>query len=124
MRLMGTPPPEVYGISFKEIARLCHVSEKTAMRWKLGTSCPPESALLLLRGDLGMLAAEWSGWIIRGAELLSPEGWAITVNDVLASPLLRAQLAVYQAENRALRDTRDSLEEQPLPGEAPSQITA
>lgn len=113
-------PQELYLISISEIARICGVSEKTAKRWKDGTTCPPKPVLLLLARDLGCFSADWRGWTIRGEELLSPEGWSITVNDVLASPLLRSQLAVYQAENRALRAERDSwgiAEEQPAPGE-------
>jgi hypothetical protein len=44
----------------------------------------------------------------------------MTMNDVLATPLLRNQLAAYQTENRGLkRDLADALcagyEEQPLP---------
>ena len=41
-------------------------------------------------------------------------------NDVLASPLLRAQLAAYQTELRNLKGQIDGLEEQPAPGEIPA----
>jgi hypothetical protein len=119
---VATVPPELFGINIKEIARICAVSEKTASRWKAGTVCPPKTALWILAGDLGCLDPAWRGWIIRGSELVSREGWCITVNDVLASPLLRQQLAVYQAENRRLREDREAskyAEDQPLPGSDP-----
>lgn len=115
---MAKVPDELYGIPIKEIARRCAVSEKTASRWKTGTACPPQTALWILTGDLGYFAKEWRGWIIRGENLVSPENWCITVNDVLASPLLRSQLAVYQAENRDLKarlESREFAEDQPEP---------
>lgn len=77
---------------------------------------------LILAGDLGCFAAEWSGWIIREHLLISPEGWEISVSDVLAARLKNAQLAVYQAENRRLKEELIEakvlqLEEQPNPDE-------
>jgi len=112
-------PPELYGIPIKEIARICQVDIATARRWKRGASCPPKSALFLLAGDLGFFDPLWSGWIIRAGELVSPEGWQITRNDVLAVPLMRSQIAIYQSENRYLRGLAESFgEDQPLPGAA------
>lgn len=106
-------PPELYGISIKEIARICAVSEKTAGRWKAGTACPPKTALWILSGDLGYLSPEWRGWVVRGPDLVSPEGWQITIGDVLASPLMRSQLAIYQSENRRLKQELENLEGPP-----------
>lgn len=117
---MAKAPPEVYGIPIKEIARICGVSEKTASRWKAGTACPPKTALLMLAGDLGCFDREWRGWVIRRGELVSPEGWCITMSDVRATPLQRSLIAVYQAENRRLREDLANArfeEDQPLPGQ-------
>lgn len=117
---MKCGPRELYFISVKDIARICEVSEKTAKRWKAGTTCPPKPVLLLLAGDLGCFSPEWRGWVVRGDELISPEGWCITMADVRATPLQRAQIALYQAENRQLRaelERQDIPEEQPEPGE-------
>lgn len=77
---------------------------------------------LILAGDLGCFAAEWSGWVVREHMLISPEGWEISVNDVLAARLKNAQIAVYQAENRKLKaDLIEAkalqLDEQPTPDE-------
>ena len=119
---MRKPPPEVFGLHFKVIAEACGVSPKTAMRWKTGQSVPPKTALMIIERDLGCFSPAWRGWRIRGEELVSPEGWIITRNDVLATPLMRSQLAIYQAENRALREILDHEEfdeDQPLP----SQVT-
>ncbi|HLA60942.1 MAG TPA: DUF3653 domain-containing protein [Nitrospiraceae bacterium] len=103
------------------------MSEKTAQRWKNATTCPPESALMLLRGDLECFDPKWSGWVCRRGLLISPEGWQITRHDVLATPLMRSQIAIYQSENRALKAQvayldLTSIEEQPLPEEWDVQI--
>lgn len=99
---MAPRPPEIYGIPISEIARICHVSIKTATRWKRGTTCPPVSACLLLAGDLGCLDEKWAGWRVRNGVLYSREGWKITVNDVLAIPLIRAQLEAYKGAERQI----------------------
>lgn len=99
---MAPRSPELYGIPISEIARICHVCIKTATRWKDGKTCPPKSALLLLSGDLGCLDSGWAGWVVRKGVLCSPEGWEITVNDVLAIPLVRAQLEAYKTVERQI----------------------
>lgn len=115
---MAPRPPELYGIPISEIARICRVSIKTATRWKAGTTCPPKSACLLLLGDLGCLDPQWHGWRVNHGILYSPEGWEIGVNDVLAVPLMRAQLAAYQSEQRKL----ESITEQPAVADWPEWV--
>lgn len=115
---MATRPPELYGIPISEIARICHVSLKTAARWKAGSTCPPTSALLLLVGDLGCLDSEWSGWKVRKGVLCSPEGWEIGMSQVLAVPLMRQQIAAYQAEVRKL----EAIPQQPEIAEWPDWV--
>lgn len=117
MRLMPKPPPEVYGIPVKEIAAVCRVSEKTAARWKDGTTCPPSTALMILSRDLGCFASEWAGWTIRGGELISPEGWTVNRNDALTVPLMHGQISTLRAELRRLQEEREALEDQPSPEE-------
>lgn len=99
---MRERPPEIYGINISEIARICGVCIKTATRWKDGKTCPPKSALLLLAGDLGCFDSAWAGWVVRRGALISPEGWEIKLNDVMAVPLVRAQLEAYKTEERKL----------------------
>src|ERR1700678_3964964 len=101
---MSDRPPEIYGIPISELCRICGVSEKTARRWKDGSTCPPESALILLRSDLGCFDAAWKGWRIYKGVLVSPEGWEITKGDVISSPLLRQQLAAFKTELKRLRE--------------------
>lgn len=72
-------------------------------------------ALLLICGDLKAFDPEWRGWTARGGKLISPEGWEITVGDVLALPLMRQQLAAYQAEIRLQRERVLMMQEQPTP---------
>lgn len=112
---MARPDSPLYGRTIKEIARICHVDLTTARRWKRGARCPPKSALLLILGDLSAFDPEWRGWIARGGKLISPEGWEITVGDVLALPLMRQQLAAYQSELRNIRERVLMMQEQPLP---------
>lgn len=124
---MGTPTTDLWGFPIKEIARICRVDITTARRWKKGAICPPAGALALLRGDLGFFDPLWSGWRLKDGDLLSPEGWQITRHDVLATPLMRTQIAVYQSENRALKARIEDLkvaviEEQPTPDSWDVQI--
>jgi hypothetical protein len=96
-------PAELYGVAVNEIARLCQVDVTTARRWKRGTRCPPKSALLLIAGDLGVFGPRWRGWIVRGDQLISPEGWEIPVNQLRAFPVILNELAGYQTEFRRMR---------------------
>jgi Phage protein len=116
-----TLPPQLIGINVNELARICRVSLKTAMRWKDGTTCPPKSALMLLEGDLGCFDAAWKGWRIYKGVLVSPEGWEITKGDVISSPLLRQQLAAFKTELKRLREA-DVIQDQPLPSEFPEWL--
>jgi len=105
----------LYGIPVKEIARICGVDLATARRWKRGATCPPQSALMVLSRDLGVLDPEWRGWTLQEGKLVSPENWAVSPGDVLSFQLLRSQLAIYQAENKRLRAEYSEYEEQPRP---------
>lgn len=104
-----------YSFPIKEIARICHVDLTTARRWKRGTRRPPKSAILLILGDLGCFDPAWRGWVTRRGKLISPEGWEITVGDVLALPLVRQQLAAYQTELKLMKAELVLTHEQPLP---------
>lgn len=116
---MLRPADVLYRWSVNDIARICEVDLTTARRWKRGARCPPNSALMLLSGDLGYLDPRWAGWTIRSGEIVSPEGWRATPGDVLSIQLTQAQLSAYRNENRALRQAIDEIEfeEQPLPGQ-------
>lgn len=72
-------------------------------------------ALLLICGDLIAFDYEWRGWVAKGGKLISPEGWEITVGDVLALPLMRQQLAAYKAELRGIHERVLLMQEQPAP---------
>ena len=117
---MGAPPDILFTFNLKEIARLCRVSVKTARRWRQGHSVPPAGAIMILSGDLGNLDPVWRGWRVFRGKLISPEGWEIPMSETRAVPLLRAQLAAYQSENRNLKaDLQEALnpplENQPEP---------
>jgi hypothetical protein len=109
-------------IPVKDLVAICHIDITTARRWRRGSNLPPTYVLAFVNakvtGDMGFLDPSWKGWkLIRGC-LYSPESWEIRMHDVLATPLLRHQLAAYQTENRHLKiELADALanrlEEQP-----------
>lgn len=105
-----------YGLRAQEIAKRCQVSIRTARRWKDGTRRPPLAALMILTADLGCFDPAWKGWRIRDGQLISSEGWAVSPGDVLALPLMRAQIISYQRDQRIAKAELDALEEQPEAG--------
>lgn len=78
----------------------------------------PKTAAMILSGDLGQLDPAWCGWTLRAGKLISPEGWELAPGDALSLPLLRAQVAAYQAKERQVL----CMEEQPRPGAAPMVV--
>ena len=73
---------------------------------------------MVLTADLGAFSAAFRGWTLRGGKLVSPEGWEATPGDILCLPLLRAQVAAYQAKERVV----NGMDEQPLPGAVPGIV--
>lgn len=112
-----------YGLPADEIARRCRVDVATARRWKRGVRCPPRTALMILLEDLGCFDPAWKGWRIRDGQLISPEGWAASPGEILALPLMRAQIISYQRDQRIAKAELDALEAQPEPGAALKQFT-
>lgn len=119
---MLDPKTILSGLSIKKIVEVCQVDATTARRWKRGAICPPQSALSLLTGDLGFLDPAWAGWNLIRGHLVSPEGWEISMSDVLASRLHEAQLAAWRKEVRDMKALvaeyeRGGYEDQPNPDE-------
>jgi len=112
---------DLWGLSVKDIVRICKVDPATARRWKRGAYCLPYTATALLRRDLGCFHPDWAGWRINDrGELCSPENWLSTPGSVLAAQFHQSQLATYRSENRALKaalaaQDAQEYEEQPLP---------
>ncbi len=79
-------------------------------------------ALLLMLGDLGCFDPQWRGWQVRGGKLISRAGWEIAVNDVLAVPVMRQQIAAYHAELRGIRERLLLMQEQPAPEAWPEWV--
>jgi hypothetical protein len=70
--------------------------------------------------DLAFLDPAWRGWKLRGGCLISPEGWQMTMSDVLASRLHEAQLAAWRIEVAKMKALlaeaeRQGYEDQPTP---------
>lgn len=119
---MLRPQDILYGINVNEIARLCKVDVTTARRWKRGAKCPPQSALMILSGDLGHLDPAWAGWRLSRGQLISPEGWEALPGHVRAMKMMHATLGIYRRENQHLKAEvqqlvaeRDAFEDQPAP---------
>lgn len=106
---MKRQPDELYGLGIKEIAEVCRVSERTARRWKSGTMCPPESALMILRRDLGCFSEEWKGWTIRDKKITAPWGWIIERDHALTVPLMHGQISALRQKIAKLeKELRDA----------------
>lgn len=116
---MRKPHSSLYGLSIKDIARICRVSEKTASRWKSGQIVPPFSAVALLTADLGTFDPAWEGWRLWRGKLITPENIEETPGSVRAIPFMQAQISTYQSENRYLKRALSDMEfqDQPLPGD-------
>jgi hypothetical protein len=95
-RPVTRPLPELYGLNVSEIARVCRVTERTARRWKEGSRRPPESALMVLRRNLGAFSEHWKGWTINGPDIVSPDGWCIDRNHALTVPLMHGQISALR----------------------------
>ena len=78
---------------------------------------------MILSEDLGCFDPAWKGWRIRDGKLLSPEGWAAAPGEILALPLMRAQITSYQRDQRIAKAVVDALEEQPEPGAVPKLLS-
>jgi len=78
---------------------------------------------MILLEDLGCFDPAWKGWRIRDGQLISPEGWTVSPGNVLALPLMRAQIACYQRDQRIAKAVVDALEEQPEPGAVPKLLS-
>lgn len=119
---MRKVPPQLIGINVNEVSRICHVSLKTAARWKSGTTCPPWAALVLVAADLGCFDPKWSGWLVRDGFLISPDGWRIGRGEVVAIPILRQQLAAYEVELKRLQGELVLTHDQPVPDVWPEWV--
>jgi Phage protein len=80
------------------------------------TNCTREHRVLAKFPQLSFPDPAWRGWLLRDGRLVSPEGWEVTTGDVLSLPLLRAQIATYQAKERRIL----AMDAQPEPGASPA----
>jgi hypothetical protein len=86
----------LYGVPVEEIARVCGVHQDTARRWKRTGNVPPAAVVAiraLFEHDLGAISAQWTGWSVRGEELISPEGDRFTPGMVRAGGYARQRCA-------------------------------
>lgn len=102
----------VYGLTAETIAERTGVDVSTARRWKAGSTRLPRAAQMIIEADLGCFGKEWRGWRIQGTDLVSPEGWKVSPGEIMALPLLRAQIAAYKTAERVINE----MDDQPMPG--------
>lgn len=98
---MTTAP--LYGVPVSVLVALTGAHASTARRWKRAARVPAWLVLLVgvvWRGELDAISPAWRGWRLVRGELVSPEGWTATPGEVCALPLMRGQIAAYQAAQR------------------------
>jgi hypothetical protein len=100
--------PALYGVSAERISKWCGCHLTTARRWRRGEE-PPKSALILIElmntGDLGLIDPAWSGWLLRGKNLIAPHGEVFSRGDVLSLRFLAQQVAHLMSEARLPRQS-------------------
>lgn len=100
------------GLLPSDFQRLFGVSRRTALRWFQVGARPQFAALarLLATGDLGALAPEWRGWVLRGGQLFDPLSSSkrgFTPGEVRAVPLMHGQIAALRAAVRRFDQEAD-----------------
>lgn len=93
----------LYGLSAAMLATITGAHEDTARRWKRASRVPKwllRLVALVAHGELGEIDEHWRGWRVVRGQIVSPEGWTATPGDIRALPLMRQQIAVYQADRR------------------------
>jgi len=133
MKPMDMHYESLSAIPVRHLVEICHIDITTARRWRRGSNLPPAYVLdfvnAKLTADLSFLDPAWRGWVLRKGHLISPEGWEMSMSDVLASRLHEAQLAAWRLEVRKLKEQLanaelNRLEEQPTPDQWDVQILA
>lgn len=133
MKPMDMQYESLSAIPVRHLVEICHIDITTARRWRRGSNLPPPYVLdfvnAKLTADLSFLDPAWRGWVLRKGHLISPEGWEMSMSDVLASRLHEAQLAAWRLEVRKLKEQLanaelNRLEEQPTPDQWDVQILA
>ena len=131
MKPMDMQYESLSAIPVRHLVEICHIDITTARRWRRGSNLPPPYVLdfvnAKLTADLSFLDPAWRGWVLRKGHLISPEGWEMSMSDVLASRLHEAQLAAWRLEVRKLKEQLanaelNRLEEQPRPEDWDVQI--
>lgn len=104
-------PDALHGLTPERLAQLAGAHITTARRWLRRRQAPRVilAALAVLRyGDLGAVSGAWSGWLVRGAELVSPEGSTYTPSMVRAGPLYERAAAELRAQVQACMAAAES----------------
>jgi DNA-binding transcriptional regulator YiaG len=84
------------GLSAVGVAKLLHVTRRTAHNWFSGRVRPPYAALKLLRLMRYMELPGWDGWAFRSGKLYSPEGFAFEPKDSTWWALLVRQARCFR----------------------------
>lgn len=90
-----------HGLPVCALVEACGVSLATAQRWKRLRQIPPLAARLValyLNGDLGQLAPQWSGFVIRKSRMWTPHGFFVRPGEICALPYRFAQIRALELE--------------------------
>lgn len=83
-----------------------NVHRTTVKRWLAGQVKIPghqHQVIRMLLGDLPGTCGQWTRWMFRDGDLVSPAGDRFTAGQVLSLVLLRQQLTAQQAEIQRLK---------------------
>lgn len=117
----------LYGVPAERLVAITGAHLSTARRWKRTRRAPRWLRVLIslcVHGELEPISRTWSGWILRGKHLVSPEGWEFTPGEIRSIPFMHAQVAAYQARQRWIQQA-DWIEERYVnPAEMDDQAKA
>lgn len=89
-----------------QLAKLAHVSRRTAYRW-IQTGLIPSTHLKWLHlahyGELGTISKTWQGWRLYLSGLCSPSGLCFTPADIEVIPTLHTEHRLQRIELLQLR---------------------
>ncbi|CEO40778.1 DUF3653 domain-containing protein [Photobacterium kishitanii] len=101
--------PNVYfrmyicGLTVEKTAELCFKSVSTVTKWDRGRTIPPICKRLMklyANRRLDAVSKEWRGWMFNKGELITPNGWSLTPNQIFMG---NALIEIGTDNDRALR---------------------
>lgn len=93
----------ICGLTVEKTAELCFKSVSTVTKWDRGRTIPPICKRLMklyANRRLDAVSKEWRGWMFNKGELITPNGWSLTPNQIFMG---NALIEIGTDNDRALR---------------------